>query len=219
MRAAGVGVRVLDPVEVAMERLLTRSERMSDSETIDDPALAGWLFGPSWVAKQGSWASKFWVYHPETEPHRAWFVPLTALSHRNMLENWDGDTGPLLALFDRAVPLREDRPASTHLNIEIEAEEPGWVIITQLADPQWQARWVDEAGEELPARILPTFLRKPSDGGWQRVELPGPGHWRLHVDYVAKDVRDGLAISAVAWALWSLAAIVTVTQSLRRETA
>ncbi|HKM53738.1 MAG TPA: hypothetical protein VJY33_10030 [Isosphaeraceae bacterium] len=219
MRATGVGVRVLDPVEVAMEGLLTRSERTGDPETIDDPVLAGWLFGPSWIARQGSWASRFRIYHPKTEPHRAWFVPLTALSHLNMLDHWDGDTGPLLALFDRAVPLRENRRASTLLDIEIEAEEPGWVIITQLADPQWQARWVDEAGEELPARILPSFLRKLSDGGWQRVELPGPGRWSLHMEYVARDVRDGLAISALAWALWCLAAVVAAIQSIRRGTA
>jgi hypothetical protein len=220
MRAAGVGVRVLDPIEVAMEGLLARSSGGSGGPgTIDDPVLAGWLFGPSWTTTQGSWASRFRIHHPKAEPHRAWFVPLTALSHLNMLDHWDGDTGPLLALFDRAVPLRENRSAEMLLSVEIEAEEPGWVIISQLADPQWQARWADEAGEELPARILPTFLRKPSDGGWQRVELPGPGRWTLHIEYIAKDVRDGLAISALAWALWCPAAVLAAIRSLRREKA
>ncbi len=55
MRAAGVGVRVLDPVEVAMERVASRNDRSKPvPEAIADPALAGWLFGSSWVPTKGN---------------------------------------------------------------------------------------------------------------------------------------------------------------------
>ena len=47
------------------------------AETIDDPNLAGWLFGPAWRAEQGSWASRFRIVHPQPDASRAWFLPLT----------------------------------------------------------------------------------------------------------------------------------------------
>ena len=54
MRACGVGVRVLDPVANARERAGQRSKGSNDDEAaIDDPALAGWVFGPDWAVGAG----------------------------------------------------------------------------------------------------------------------------------------------------------------------
>ena len=97
MRAAGVGVRVLDPIEVAMEqRVRTRALPVGASpEAIADPALAGWLFGSSWVAEQRAVVVAFSRLEPEPEPHAAWFVPLTAVARPAMLDDVDRATpGP-----------------------------------------------------------------------------------------------------------------------------
>src|SRR5262249_45312018 len=159
---------------------------------IDDPALARWLFGSSWVASQRPWSSRFRVVRTDPRPHAAWFVPLTAVNPPAMLDVWTGDTGPLLDLFDRARPLEAERPSSLAWEIPVDAEAEGWVIVSQLADPQWQARWTgrDGQGERL-AEILPTFRHDDSAGGWQRVRVPGPGRWVLHLEYAAHDVDLG----------------------------
>ena len=82
--------------------MAARSKGSKDEpETVDDPILAGWLFGPEWRSKQGAWSSQFRILHPESDPHRAWFIPLTAVSRPAMLESWAGDLDPLLELFDR----------------------------------------------------------------------------------------------------------------------
>jgi hypothetical protein len=204
MRAAGVGVRVLEPAEVALEELPSRKgTREAEGETLDDPALAGWLFGSSWVASQGPWSSRFRVFRADPRPHAAWFVPLTAANPPAMLDVWTGETGPLLDLFDRARPLEAERPSSLAWEIPVDAEADGWVIITQLADPQWRARWTGRDGQaERPAEVLPTFRRDDSAGGWQRVRVPSPGRWVLHLEYAARDVEQGLWISALAWPAW-----------------
>ena len=204
MRAAGVGLRVLDPTEVAVEGISSRAKKTAEEpETIDDPALAGWLFGPSWVSSQGAWSSRFRIVRAEPEPHAAWFVPLTAVNLPAMLDVWTGDTDPLLDLFDRARPLVAERPSSLRWDVPVDADGDGWVVVTQLADPQWQARWTGRDGQgDRPAEIVPTFRREASAGGWQRVRVPGPGRWMLHLEYVASDVTRGLWISALAWPIW-----------------
>jgi hypothetical protein len=204
MRAAGVGFRVLEPAEVALEDLPSRKrKREEEAETIDDTALAGWLFGSSWVASQGPWSSLFRVVRTDPRPHSAWFVPLTAVNPPAMLDVWTGDTGPLLDLFDRARPLEVERPSSLAWEVSVDAGADGWVVIAQLADPQWRARWTgrDGQGERL-AEILPTFRHDDSAGGWQRVRVPRPGRWVLHLEYAALDVDQGLWDSALAWLAW-----------------
>ncbi len=223
MRAAGVGVRVLDPVETALERWLARSKgkgNKEEPEIIDDPILAGWIFGPEWRSERGAWSSRFRILHPEPDPHRAWFLPLTAVSRPAMLENWAGDVEPLLELFDRATPLRAESRGTQFVEVSVDADAPGWVIITQLADPQWRARWLDRSGRgELPAEILPAFRRNGSEGGWQRVRLPAPGRWTLHLEYVATDVTQGLAISSASWLIWCLMIAAAVVRERGRELA
>lgn len=221
MRAAGVGLRVLDPTEVAAERLRSRSsEPPGVSETVQDPTLAAWLFGASWVEDQGEWSTRFRLVRAEDRPAVAWFVPLTAANQPAMLDVWSGDTGPLLELFDRARPLEVERPSSLRWDIPVDTDGEGWVIVTQLADPQWQARWTERDGREArPAEILPAFRREASAGGWQRVRVPGPGRWVLHLEYSAADVTLGLWISAAAWPLWGavLAVMAARAKSRRRQ--
>ena len=220
MRAAGVAVRVLDPVETAYDRRLARSKEEDEPETINDPALAGWIFGPDWSSAQGARSARFRIIHPEADPHRAWFLPLTAIKRPAMLETWDGNLESLLALFDRAVPLRAESHTTQAMDVTVDAGTPGWVIVTQLADPQWRAHWRDRDGEgEFAAEILPAFRHNPGDGGWQRIRVPGPGRRTLHLEYVASDIGEGLAISAACWLVWCLVIAVLALLERRKEKA
>ena len=69
-------------------------------------------------------------------------------------------------------------------------------MITQLADPQWQALWSGPGGER-PAVIRPAFGR-PGQGAWQAVAVPGAGDWTLRMNYHGRDVWTGLIVSALA---------------------
>jgi hypothetical protein len=216
-RAVGAGVRVLDPIEVAAESRQSGPAPLDQNSTaIDDPALAGWIHGPSWAREQGSWAVRFRVIHPVAAPVRAWFVPLTAIARPEMLDSWNGDVEALLKVFDAATPLESASDSPLRLDVAVEVESPGWVIVTQLADPQWQARWSGAGAEYAPGEVLATFRRGRTDGGWQRVRVPEPGRWVLHLDYVATDVRQGMLITAVALPLWVIVLTAFVILSRRR---
>jgi hypothetical protein len=205
-RAVGVGVRVLDPDEVAVEALRPGTAVIDpEAAPIDDPALASWLLGPSWVIEQGRWATRFRVIHPVAQPSRAWFIPLTAVSQPAMLDAWNGGVLALLDVLDQAKPLETASPSPTRLEVLVEVREPGWVLVSQLADPQWQASWSSRAdGRVIQAEILPTFRHERKEVGWQRIRIPEPGRWTLHLEYVADDVRQGIMITAVAWSVWIL---------------
>jgi hypothetical protein len=218
MRATGVGIRVLDPIEVALDHGSARSgPGVEKRTTIDDPALAQWLFGEDWLREQGPWGSKFRIIRPEEESSVAWFLPDGAVADPGIQDSWDGALEPLLRLFDGATPLTVHRLESSQVVVTVDAPGEGYVLITQLADPQWRGSWTGagQAGS-LEAEILPTFRRRPGDGGWQRVRVPGPGHWTLRLEYDASDVRQGLAISAAAWLAWTALVVVLEIRSRRR---
>ena len=188
MRAAGARVRVLDPFELAMEKAFSRGKRsQTESVAIDDPALAGWLFGSTWVTEQGEWSTRFRIIEPESEPHRAWFVPLTDVARPAMLETWSGEVGPVLELFDRAQPLSLERRSSQLLEVSFEADAAGWIIVTQLADPQWQGRWIGRDGRVETLRGDPARL--PARAGGRRLAAGG-GSWPWPMD-VAHAIRCG----------------------------
>jgi hypothetical protein len=135
-----------------------------------------------------------------------------------MLDLWDGELESLLKLFDRANPLREKSHGTELMEVSVEADAPGWLIITQLADPQWRGRWLEGDGQgEMPAEILPTFRRNDREGAWQRVWVPGPGHRKLRLEYVATDVTLGLAISGASWLVWCVIIAVVAARERREE--
>ena len=77
------------------------------------------------------------------------------------------------------------------------------MIISQLFDPQWNARW--ESQDErlaLPEISDRRFARANEQGGWQCVDIPAPGHWILRLDYEAQDAAIGMGMSVIAWAGW-----------------
>lgn len=206
LRATGTSVRVIDPVESRMGHVLGRADQAQ--ERIVDPALAGWLFEKAWAEEQANWIRIFRVFECDQKAARAWIVPATTIGDADTLQSWSGDPRDILPVFDRAVPLEVASLRPEEMIITVNASEPGWVVVSQLADPQWKARWLDERGVDLgETEILPAFPKEGEPGGWQRVEIPGTGSLLLRLTYEAEDVAMGLAVSVVAWSCWlSLAA-------------
>jgi len=201
LRATGTRVRVFDPVENRTGQLLRRREE--SQEEIEDSALAGWLFEQQWAAEQTSWVRTFRVMECGDGDTRAWIIPTSRLSDPSLLETWSGDPRDILPLLDTAEGLAAESPRPEEITISVDATEPGWVIVTQLADPQWKAHWLDEGGRDYgEAEILQAFHKRDEPGGWQRVEIPRPGRWVLRLTYDAWDVSVGLAISVLAWTCW-----------------
>ena len=90
----------------------------------------------------------------------------------------------------------------------VEASEPGWVIVSQLADPQWKARWIGlDRPWESDALVQTAFRRPDKPGGWQCIEIPAAGHWTLRLEYEARDAALGMGISIIAWAGVDLAVL------------
>src|SRR5262249_40310964 len=213
-RATGTRLRIFHPVENRLARLRTRADL--PGEPIHDPALARWLYGASWTSEQGDWVNKFLVWRCDEPAARAWFLPLTDEDEESMLDDWTGDARDLLPLFDRAEPLPAESARPEDVTIPVQADEPGWVIVSQLDDPQWSARWVGLEGQgEYDGGIEPAF-RKPGDtaGGWQAIKVPFNGRWVLRLTYEPRDVLEGAGISLVAWICWAVCALAA---GLRRR--
>jgi hypothetical protein len=202
LRVTGTGLRVIDPVQNRTEAVL--GQRGEPRDTISDPLLAGWLFGQSWVAAQRRWIRNFSIMRCDERPIRAWLIPRGA-SDPPVFDDGSEDPGAILAVFKSAHPLEAESSCPENWTINVETDQPSWVIISQLADPQWQASWCDSRGKDAgPAEILQTFHKAGEAGGWQRVAVPGPGCWMLRLEYDAADAAYGLAISVIAWMGWLL---------------
>ena len=207
----GSGVRLFDPIENRADELLKRAR--NDREVIDDPALASLLFGASWVAEQGPWARKFSMWRPEVPAARAWFLPgRLDLNEAAIADDWSGDPRQILRVLQGAIPLPAESRTPEQWTILIEAAEPGWVIVSQVGDPQWKAQVIDQDGlSKTDVEILPAFRRVGESTGWQCVPIPTEGRWTLRLEYDANDVLVGLTISLIAWTGW----LVVVLRGLR----
>ena len=216
LRATGSGVRLIDPVENREEQVLGRTA--IGLESIDDPVLVASLFGWSWVAEQGAWARQFSIWRPEVPATRAWFVRQGDVDQKAFLDDWSGDPLQVLRVFEKAEPLHFEAIAPDECTITVEAQERGWVIISQLADPQWSARWTSlgrhRTFEDKPR---PAFRRVNEPGGWQCIEVPSPGRWSLQLNYEAREIELGLGISVIAWASWLIAAIRMSRENRRKN--
>ena len=196
-RLTGASIRVYEPAEVVA---LTRPGQGWPGEErgqfVDDPALAGWRFGVDWVAQSGPRAARFRVSELRGGGVQAWLVPLTPSRSGAILGTWSGQALDILAALRGAEPLdlRRGEPGSATLSLHCDG--PALVMITQLADPQWEAAWSGPGGERSAA-IRPAFGR-PGQGAWQAVAVPGAGDWTLRVNYHGRDVGTGLIVSALA---------------------
>jgi hypothetical protein len=207
LRATGVSLRIADPVENRIEALLAKGRPAREPRTaIEDPTLAAWLFGRAWTEGQRSWVNQFSILRVDERPARAWLVPMAAVADPTKLSNSSGEPAEILSVFERAQPVSVESASPERLTVVFQSDEPSWLILSQLADPQWTGRWFDADGNEVgEARIVPTFHKTGESGGWQRVAVPAQGWWTLRMEYDAEDARNGLAVSAIAWSCWMIA--------------
>ncbi len=203
LRALGIEARILGPFEPT---------NGSNSETIRDPALAGWLHGADF-ARINRVETFRWV--PTATPtSRAWrtnvppvIVTDPATAARNPLAGFTA--------FRAAQPLAWRSPWPERFEVDYDAQPgagPAWVVIAQTFDPEWSATWLGPDGATRPATVElgPVGLQAV------RVEPLAPGRWTLRLDYQGQAARWGLLVSAVGWVGW-FAAIGMMAASGRRH--
>lgn len=174
-------------------------------EVLDDPALAGWLWGLDWAGTEGRNLTRFVLWRPRTPSARAWRLPGDE-------PIWDRDDPPrLLRALDRATPLTLELPDPEHRRLAVEESGPGWVLASIQYEPAWSAVWEGPGGRR-PAAV------ESANGGWLAVRCPEgePGPWVLRLEYRPADVRIGLIVSGIAWVGW-LAGWVLALGRDRRE--
>jgi hypothetical protein len=202
-RATGIAASIHNPVSFARPVGFPGAEDdvpgWSSRERIHDPTLAGWLYGADWVALHDAEVATFLVWPQPPPVTRVWLVPRREDS-RASIEAGSGAVAKVLEVFESARPLtvQSTRPERLDVTVDVEGERDASVLITQLADPQWEGRWISSEGRERPAQIRPVF-RTTGEFGWQAVDVPGPGRWTLHLEYGARDVHMGLIVSGVSF--------------------
>jgi hypothetical protein len=183
--AAGAGARI------------DEAGRDPRAEAIDDPALASWSLGAAWVSGHPA-SRRFALRWLDGPAARAWLLPGRAARPG---PDPDPSRAALEALADaRPLPWAAPEPERFEVGPFDAGAGPNLVVVSNLYDPQWAARWVGGDGAARPAEVAPAFAGR--SGGWQAVRVPGPGRWRLLLEYDARAERLGLAASAVAWAAW-----------------
>ena len=101
-----------------------------------------------------------------------------------LLDDWSGNPLEILGVLGKAAPLSAESPKPEEWTIWIDAAEPGWVIVTQIADPHWKARWIKQGAQRiLDPDIRPVFRKGNESIGWQCIEVPEPGLWGLRLEY------------------------------------
>jgi hypothetical protein len=108
----------------------------------------------------------------------------------------------VLPVIDGSRPLEWSAPAPERFNVELDAESAGLIIISQLDDPEWEARLNGPGGERV---VAVARLFDNGTAGWQGVVVPGPGRWSLDMAYRGRAAYVGLAASALAWTCWIVA--------------
>ncbi len=196
LRAAGVGLRVLDPFESrGRDGLIPPGWALDQPGPIRDPALAGWLFGVDLASALD--LGDFAPIRPIIEPTQAWLISSTPPESPRAM----GDPAALLSTFRAASPLRCRSEAPERAEVEVRVAYPGpsTVVLSRTFDPEWRGEWTGPEGESKPARVVRVL------GGWQGVEVPGPGRWTLRLEYEGRAARHGLALASIAWTVWGIA--------------
>ena len=192
LRVLGIDARVVDPLDARTRRETWRAKGWGQpADLIRDPALAGWLFGADFVRLNR--ADTFeWV--AGTSPTvQAWRVDS---------ERVEGPTPrEIPAILRAAAPLTSQSSRPETFTVDYQADgspDPRWVVVSRTFDPEWSGVWSGPSGATRAAPVRQAF------GVWQGVDASGlpPGRWTLVLHYEGRMARLGLAISAVAWAVW-----------------
>ena len=214
LRATGTGLRVFDPIENRTDRVLDVTGE--PRETIEDPALASWLFGASWVADQGPWARTFSIWRAPNRPVRAWLAPLDVMPEvddaRRLVGRCPGDVGhprrPEAAGGRVGTARGMDhfrRGRRAGLGDRVAARRPAVDGPLDRRGRTRNAIWQDPAGlpQGVATRGLAVFRGSPAGplDATARIRRARRGGWG--------------AISTIAWLSWMLAAVFTAFQTWR----
>lgn len=205
MEAIGTGVRVLDPFELA--EMQARPEPLrgwSRLETLDDPNLAGWLYGTDWVKQASQRATRFGLLWPD-QPTAPWrLVPRSLPQEESRLLN-------LLSLPEHSQPegilqVESVTPERVELDIAAVDLSDRQILAMQLYHPQWLAIWSGSSGERT--KRVAEFSNRwqswiPPDG------LSDVHHVRLQ--YQPTSEHAGQLVSAVSWVVWLFCSILSKT--------
>jgi hypothetical protein len=203
LRDAGIDARVFGP----LNRIGTTTDRAERPKAwaggsvteIIDPVLAAWDHGPRFSRTSSGKDARYAFWRPGEPTARAWFVPSTSPDSTRLL------TGPLSPSPTRRdwFALGSRSPSPEVIEVPVNAEAPGWVILSVLDDPEWRGEWVDERGAR-PAALNRVFAGQ-GEAGWVGVSTSGPTHATLRLTYSGVAAYRGLTISGVAWLAWALA--------------
>ncbi len=209
MELIGTGVRILDPFELAeLQRAGRLPAGWSRLEVIQDPALAGWLFGVDWIRQKGDRAVQFGLIWPDSATVSWQIAPKGLQSLEPGTDGFlrmanDHRLGEVLVTKPRTPELVElDLPADSG---------DSWVILgSKLFHPEWQATWSGESGART-ANLSELSVR------WQQVEPPEPssGSHHLTLRYQASSEQLGQRISLGSWLIWGL--VMARAWKLRRS--
>jgi hypothetical protein len=201
----GASVRILDPHSEYGPSVFVRSESFPGRFVpgdVYDPALAGWLYGVDWAAQQNKQGNTFRIWTPDASPKRAWLVPLTQESSAAILGEWSGYPAQVFNAMRKARPIDVRRPDPEHRALEFHTDGPSLIVLSELADPEWQATLSGPGGERV-GPVNRAFGR-PNSGAWQAVQIPESGDWSLRLTYRGRDVYIGLGVSAVAFLVFAV---------------
>jgi hypothetical protein len=121
----------------------------------------------------------------------------------------------VIGVLEGARPLSWSSDVPERFTVDVEADGAGWVVISQLDDPEWHGRWSGPEGEKA-AEIVRVLGNRVA--GWQGIPVPGKGRWTLNLTYQGRAARIGLAVSLASWCVWLAAyAILKRRESQRGE--
>ena len=187
LRAVGASVRIFEPMDPKANSAPGRAE------TLEDPALAGWIYGTRWAeSPEGKRYHRFTLWSLDPKPARAWLLA----GANPPLDR----PGAVLDLLDAALPLEVRSPVPERVEIVATTAGPATILLSQLADPEWAAT-LRGPGGDVPAPILPAFGTVEL-GAWQAIRIPAAGSWTVSLVYQGRAAKAGLLASAGAWGIW-----------------
>ena len=143
LRATGTGVRLIDPVENREDRGAAQGEELIEKRS----TIRSWR--PRCSMRRGSRSRGPWARQildlaaRDTGDAR---LVRAGGRRRPRRRSWTIGRAIHATFFESSAMPRRFQPSREHRKngpFWIEATEPGWVIVTQLADPQWKARWIN----------------------------------------------------------------------------
>ncbi|HEU5117678.1 MAG TPA: hypothetical protein VFT74_13705, partial [Isosphaeraceae bacterium] len=185
-------------------------------ETVDDPALAGWLFGAKWARSGQAGATRFVLVSPEESGEHGFLF-------RPGAERILSDANPrppadVLLLLNEAGSISLKRPEPGKIAVgPVSLEPQSLVVLPVQYDSQWRGVWTRDS-EQIEAKPLRAFPNG-AGGGWLGARSPGPGRWMLSWDYEPASERLGQWVALPAWLVWGLALAATFRgRAVRNET-